>query len=108
MLIYNWFTSKEIVIFVDCFLLPVRDPLLLSPGALIQIENDLIGVELGSGKEAALLKGELFMYLDVQPSRRGRDHFRFKILKEEYIYVEATLKEFKKWFRVVYRPVWCS
>jgi len=82
------------------------DPFLLHPGALLQTSNDLIGVETSSGRETVLYKNEIMMFLEIQPSRRGRDHYRFKVLCDEYIFVEATVKEFKNWFFVVYRPDW--
>ena len=82
------------------------DPLLLQPGALIEATGDLIGIEMGSGKESVIFSGEMFMYMDVQPSIRGIGHYRFKILAEQFIFVEAKLDQFKKWFRVVYRPDW--
>lgn len=91
---------------MDCFILPMYDPLLLRPGTLLQSLGDLIGVETRANKETVLYKDEIMMFLDVQPSKRGRDYYRFKVLCDEYIYVEASLQEFKKWFFVVYKPSW--
>lgn len=82
------------------------DPLLLRPGALIETTGIIIGVETGSGKETVLTPNEIFMYLDVQPSKRGWDYFRFKIMAAEFVYVDATIDEFKKWFGLIYLPVW--
>lgn len=98
---------------MDCFLLPIHDPLLLQAGCLIETVDTLIGVETGTKnpdtgfpKETAIMEGEVFMYLDVQPSRRSRSHFRFKIMCSQFIFIEATLKEFQEWFKIVYIPDW--
>lgn len=87
-------------------MLPLYDPLLLEAGMLVETKCDIIGVETNFDDETVLFKKEVFMFLDVQPSRRGWSYFRFKILGEQFIYVEATVAEFKNWFSLVYRPDW--
>lgn len=82
-------------------LVKIKDPLLMRPGLLIKPTDALLGVETEKGRETILHVEDNLLYLDVQPSRRGISYFRFKVLRSEFIYIEATILEFSKWFREV-------